>query len=395
MSQAARRTDIEVLRILVCALVVLLHALLIHAPQPFYHLKAPVISATAGLLAEALRVLVMPLFFIIAGWSAVVSLRRRDARTFLAERGRRILVPLITGMVLVCPLIKYIELRGGRDMRPAGFRLIAPLTDSFWTFLPEFFGRLASTTWSHLWFLAYLLVLSVLLLPLLLQCARMVPRQAVPPVWTALLPGFGLGMLLLLVDGYWPYYPNLYGDIGNLCYYGACLGLGAGLAAWPGSALRLQSAWPGLLLAAVAGFGAATWFGEGPAGRFCVGFTAWCGSATLLGFAATHRPAPAALLDRIGEATLPVYVLHHLPVLALGVLLMPTGLAWPVQVALVWSGGLAASAAAYLLLVRPWRAMRVLFGMTAAYPAGKPGAPRHDRPNIAKPDRAAARPAGR
>ena len=79
-------------------------------------------------------------------------------------RGRRILVPLATGMVLVCPLIKYIELRDGRDMRPAGFRLIVPLTDSFWTFLPRFFGRLASATWSHLWFLAYLLVLSVLLL---------------------------------------------------------------------------------------------------------------------------------------------------------------------------------------------------------------------------------------
>ena len=395
MSSAGRRTDIEVLRILVCALVVLLHALLIHAPQPFYHLKAPVISAAAGVLAEALRVLVMPLFFIIAGCSAVLSLRRRNARAFLAERGRRILVPLVTGMVLVCPLIKYIELRGGRDMRPAGFRLIAPLTDSFWTFLPKFFGRLASTTWSHLWFLAYLLVLSIVLLPLLTRCARMAPHPAVPPAWTVLLPGAGLGVLVLMVNGYWPYYPNLYGDLGNLCYYGACLGLGAGLAAWPGSALRLQSTWPGLLLAAAAGFVGVAWFGEGPAGRFCVGFTAWCASAALLGFAAGHRPGPSALLDRIGEATLPVYVLHHLPVLALGVLLVPTGLGWPVQVALVWTGGLAVSGAAYLLLVRPWRVMRVLFGMAAAYPAGKPGAPRHDRPNIAEPDRTVARPAGR
>jgi hypothetical protein len=287
--------------------------------------------------------------------------------------------------VLVCPLIKYIELRDGRDMRPAGFRLIVPLTDSFWTFLPRFFGRLASTTWSHLWFLAYLLVLSVLLLPVLLACARTAPVLRAPPAWTVVTPGIVLGVLVVLVGGYWPYYPNLYGDAGNLAYYGACLCLGAFMAAWPGFATLLERAWPALLAAALAGFAGVTSCGEIPAGRFCVGFTAWCCSAALLGFAASHRPQRSALLDALSEATLPVYVLHHVPVLMLGLLMLPTGLPWPLQVALIWGEGLASSAAIYLLAVRPWRATRVLFGMSAAYRGANPGGSRHAAAIIAEP----------
>jgi glucan biosynthesis protein C len=377
LTTPARRTDIEALRILVCAMVILLHALLIYGPQPFYHLKSSTPSALAGICAEALRVVAMPLFFIIAGWSAVESMRRRSLAAFLTERSRRVLLPLVSGMVLLCPFIKYIELRGGRDMRPAGFRLIAPFTESFWQFLPHFFGRLASTTWSHLWFLAYLFVLSVLLSPLLLAAARIRPALAVPPFWTLAAPAAALGALVVLVGGYWPYYPNLYGDIGNLGYYAACMGFGALLATWPGFAIRLARSWPILLLAALAGLIGVIGFGETPAGRFCVGATAWCCSAGLLGLAARHPPPDNALLRNFGEATLPVYVLHHLPVLLLGLLLLPMDLPWPAQVAVIWTGGLASSAALYLLLVRPWRIMRVLFGMAAAYPAEKTGGARH------------------
>jgi surface polysaccharide O-acyltransferase-like enzyme len=157
-------------------------------------------------------------------------------------------------MVLVCPFIKYIELRGGRDLRPAGFRLVAPITEGFLDFLPRFFGRVASATWSHLWFLAYLLVISALLLPLLRKAARTSVSNRRPQPWIVYLMGLGLALCVAALNGYWPYYPNLYRDWNNLAYYGTCFALGAWLAIWPGLEGVFRHQWPGLLLAAVLGF---------------------------------------------------------------------------------------------------------------------------------------------
>ena len=63
-------------------------------------------------------------------------------------------------------------------------RLATPLRLDFLTFLPHYFRRLDLLTWSHLWFLAYLFVISLLLLPLLAWLAAREPSAAVPhPAW--------------------------------------------------------------------------------------------------------------------------------------------------------------------------------------------------------------------
>ena len=355
-----RRSDIDALRVIACAGVVLLHATLIYGPEPLYHLKAGTDSRAAGLIAEALRITTMPLFFLLAGWSAVGALRRRDARAFLRERLRRLLVPLVAGTVLLCPFIKYIELRGGRDMRPAGFRLVPPLQDDFLVFLPKFFGRVAMTTWSHLWFLAYLLLISVLLLPLLLHLARRAPVEKLPGVTWVFLPGIGLALLVAAVDGYWPYYPSLYRDWGNVLYYGVCFALGAGLAAWPGWEVRLRQVWPVLLTVAALAFAAVAWLGETSAGRLAVGMTAWCAAMGAIGLVGGRRFGPWASV--LGPAAMPVYVLHHLVLLLLALVALRSGAPWWVQAPLIWLGTLAVSAGLWWFLVRPWGLTRLLFG---------------------------------
>src|SRR5262245_22509496 len=78
----SRRTDFDVLRILACSGVILLHVLLIFAEEPIYHLKSAQPSWIASILSEFLRITAMVVFFIIAGWAAVASLRRRRAGAF-------------------------------------------------------------------------------------------------------------------------------------------------------------------------------------------------------------------------------------------------------------------------------------------------------------------------
>jgi len=172
-----RRTDIDGLRIVVCGSVILLHSLLIFADEPRYHLKSDVTSQFASVAFRFVHIFSMPTFFVLAGWSAVASLRVREPIQFVRERVLRLIVPLVSGMVLFSSAIKYIELSNGRDLRLDGFRLITPLQQRFIEFYSHYpIGR----TWSHLWFLLYLFLITILLLPLLTQLARRAPRTDQP-----------------------------------------------------------------------------------------------------------------------------------------------------------------------------------------------------------------------
>src|SRR5437762_5740658 len=95
-----RRTDLDGLRILICGAIILGHALLIFAAEPRYHVKSADPSLVASVLYEFMRVTTMALFFVLAGWSAVASLRGRSPRRFARERVIRLLVPLLVGVVL-------------------------------------------------------------------------------------------------------------------------------------------------------------------------------------------------------------------------------------------------------------------------------------------------------
>ena len=179
---STRRTDLDLLRIIVCAGVILGHALLIYAAEPRYHLKAPTEWVPATVLYEAIRITSLPIFFCLAGWSAVGSLRRRDARRYVKDRLLRVLLPLFAGVLLLGPIIKWIELQQGRDLRLGGFRLVPPPEYSFVEFLGRYLTRVDTMTWSHLWFLAYLFVISLILLPALRWCkaGNAAPRRAHP-----------------------------------------------------------------------------------------------------------------------------------------------------------------------------------------------------------------------
>jgi len=67
--------------------------------------------------------------------------------------------------------------------------------------------------------------------------------------------------------------------------------------------------------------------GESALGRIGVGLCAWGSIGGAFGFAGRHPPTPGPLFRWLGEATMPVYVLHHIPVLMIGLWVLPLG--WP------------------------------------------------------------------
>ena len=265
---AARRTDLDLLRVAVCFSVILAHALLIFAAEPRYHVKSATPWLPASIGYEFMRIATLAIFFALAGWSAVASLRRRAWGRYVRDRLWRVLLPLVAGVVLLGPVIKWIELGQGRDLRINGFRLVDPPTIGFLEFLPRYLSRLQLVTWSHLWFLAYLFLISLVLLPLLLRLARRPPSAAVPGRVLAFVPAALLGLYLAASRGYWPFLPNLLQDWANLGYFALCFAAGAGFAAWPGYEARLRAEAPWLALLAGLGFGIVIAAGEFDARAF-------------------------------------------------------------------------------------------------------------------------------
>jgi glucan biosynthesis protein C len=60
---------------------------------------------------------------------------------------------------------------------------------------------------------------------------------------------------------------------------------------------------------------------------------------------------------------MPVYVVHHVPVLLLGLAMLPTDLPVWLEMMVIWIAAGAISLAVYHWLIRPWRLARWAMGM--------------------------------
>lgn len=101
----------------------------------------------------------MPLLFLISGSAVSIILKKRTAIQFINDRIIRILIPLITGMILVIPpQIYFIWKSKGYNQTFGQFYL--DLLELKW--FPQ--GNLH---WLHLWYLAFIFIFSISIIPLM------------------------------------------------------------------------------------------------------------------------------------------------------------------------------------------------------------------------------------
>jgi len=247
-----RRVDVDWLRVFATYLLFPFHAAMVFNPAPFYHVRNADVSFFFLILCGFIGLWHMPLFFLLAGWSAVASLSTRGTGDFLKERFFRLFVPLVTGCILLMPSIKYLERSGGLDANytglyvapalqesfrqviPSGLPAAAPFDESFLEFLPTFFTDLSRFTWAHLWFVAYLLTFTILYLPLFRRILR--SREwftgGVSPLWVYA-PILPLAIVQVTMRERWPGLQNLINDWANFAYYSLFLIAGFLLARFP------------------------------------------------------------------------------------------------------------------------------------------------------------------
>jgi glucan biosynthesis protein C len=381
-----RRVDIDWLRVFATYLLFVFHAGMVFSPAPFYHVRNADLSMAMLVVTGFIGLWHMPLFFVLAGWSIVGSLRARGDVGFVRERMRRLGVPLLVGCVFLMPPIKYLELASGLDLNhrglfvrsdlQAGFRQVipnglpemAPFHETFLEFLPTFYTQLDRFTWAHLWFVAYLLTFTLLYRP---SIRRIVAgRELVQPlargwIYAPIVP---LALVQLVLRPHWPGIQNLYDDWANVAYYSIFLLAGVALARhraldaavvaerWRALGIAL-AAMLVLLLAVVGVVSEPRLLLAGSA------VAAWCCVVAVLGFARRAPLPDGPVLAYLAESALPVYVLHQLAIVGIGwwVVQLPLGVA--AKFGLLAVASLVATLAVYHALVRPLAPLRFALGM--------------------------------
>jgi glucan biosynthesis protein C len=375
-----RRLDLDLTRAVVVACLV------------FFHAAYTLNSANPMLMRSAFlaKLFAMPLMFVVAGAGIWFSLRSRVARAFVTERLRRLLVPLVVGIVLVVPPQVYYSLRSnGEDPGP------------YWQFLGRFFGSGLFES-AHLWFLWYLLLYSVALLPLFLWLRLESGRPTLDRM--ALLstrPGglFLLGAPVAVVEA-------AFGSAGaggwNVLAYVSFLVLGFLISAEPRIRDAVLAAWWQAVLVGIAALAAlfviVHWDIGGADQQLGTGYTFWAIVWRLLkgiagwawtlavfglgnylaGLASRRLRTPAADDGRPGtarlgwvdraaryanQAVLPFYVLHQTPIVIIGFYVVQCDLNLFAKYLIISLSSLAVTLLIYDLAIRRANVTRVMFGM--------------------------------
>jgi surface polysaccharide O-acyltransferase-like enzyme len=105
----------------------------------------------------------MPLLFVIAGISTSYAFERRNAKEYIQERISKLLLPLTAGILLLVPLQTFYAERFHNGYK--GTYLAQYL--QFFTRDTDLTGYTGGFTPAHLWFILYLLIISLLALPII------------------------------------------------------------------------------------------------------------------------------------------------------------------------------------------------------------------------------------
>lgn len=314
----------------------------------------------------------MQLLFVLAGASAYFSLKRRSGGQFAGERVTRLFVPLVFGMLVLMPPQTWV-----------GGQFNSGYTGSFFTYItsgaflvpnfgPEgdYYGGLGI---GHFWFILFLLVYSLVALPLFAwgraggrggAAIQRFSRFLAKP-WGWLFAG-----VVIWLSGA---VPELAGK--NLVYYLVFFILGFAIVADDAFSNSAKRWW---WFALVVGFaGCLFWDQTGAlrdslpdpsfarAGMDMTGaLGTWLAIVGLLGVGRRYLDKPAKSLPYLAEASYPLYILHQTVIVVAAFYLLPLISSGVAQWLAILVAAVAGSFALYEI-VRRVGVFRFLFGMRA------------------------------
>ncbi|NEO52609.1 MAG: acyltransferase family protein [Okeania sp. SIO3B5] len=383
-----RRYDLDWLRVLVILNLVPFHAawMMLYVEGFSQFNKNTILAKILSLYVEQIAPLHMPLLFLISGYCAAVSLQKRSIRDYVKERLQRLLVPFLSFMLVLAPIQAYFlpTYQGYRS-----------LTDYWLNFCPYFFATIhnGSTSvgpkWGHLWFIAYLLVINGITLPLFAFLKN--PRfqqhfRGVTELFSSrfgiFLPMLVFGGILATLGAVWPFWKglNLYKDWAYFSYnlWAFVLGYMMHSDERIGDAVY-QRPWLWTILAAFSiamRVGVLMFFPNAYEANaygyeqyllfsaLC-GVHTWSSIAAILAFAHRFLTESNEFLTYMSQAGFPYYILHLLFMSILGRYITQIGLGGIAEFTTTIVLTFAITIFTYELLIRLWFIPNLLLGIKA------------------------------
>jgi surface polysaccharide O-acyltransferase-like enzyme len=367
---------------------------LFHASKPFTEggdwriMNAQTSLVASAIFGALLAPWGMPFFFLLAGAGTWFALQHRSARQYASERFRRLLIPFVIGSLLLTPVQSYLEWKFATQADAFAGSYLDFILDRWDGWNPLIFGWMGY----HLWFLGFLLTISLLALPLLRwlkgtsgqgvisRLAQLCERRGGILLFALPLLVIQLSLRPLFPEAYnWQdfFYYLLFFLLGYLFYADERF-LRAVRRDW----------WLALIVGIVTLLGILTTLALGEADTLmdtpsapgfylfwvCAVIDAWCWSLFMLSVGMRYLDFSNKWLQHGQAAIVPFYVFHQPIILAIAFYAVrwETGIL-PKMLA-VTLGAFVVTSAIYVLLVRRVAPLRAAFGMKVAVqpPAAPP-----------------------
>lgn len=158
-----RRYDIDWIRVIVFDILIVYHVCMFFVHWE-WHIKNNEIVGWIEIPMKFVNQWRIPILFVVSGMGTRFAMAQRNGKEYIKERFFRLMIPLIAGILIVIPPQVYIE------------RIIeGQQYASYFSFYPKFFEGIypvGNLSWHHLWFLPYLLTMSLLAIPLFLHLRK-------------------------------------------------------------------------------------------------------------------------------------------------------------------------------------------------------------------------------
>ncbi len=378
--KTTRRHDIDALRVLLFCSLILYHACMLYVAEWPWHLKSSYQSEWLQVPMLLINRWRMPLLFLISGIAVSFLERNLAGWSLVGNRTRRILVPLVFGMLVIVPIQPYVE----GVMRHAVEPGFGPFLVDYFTFRPwpkdAFAGAHPGITWNHLWYLAYLWLYSLMVIaamPLLRSRVGTFVRERVAGLrggWLLLVPALPKAIALMTLGDAFPMTNALTDDWYQHALFFSYFLFGWWIASDTGLWIEIRSLRKRAL--GLATFNAIAYVliiqvlltDDSPpwmlfATRALSGLNTWLCILTVLGWSATLLDRPFRWLPYATEAVLPWYVLHQSLIVAVAYVLVPMKIGAALEPVVVIASTALACVVLHEFVIRRSGAMRFLFGL--------------------------------
>lgn len=260
----------------------------------------------------------MPILFVIAGMCAKYSLEKRTVKEFVNERVKKLLIPFISGLILLVPFQtlfarKYFDGYDGTVVENIIY---------FFTHFTDLTGYDGGFTPGQLWFILFLFVISLVCLFII----KLIPYNKIQD-WNCKINIYIIIAMFILVWG--GYYIGNFGGFSlgkNIALYL----LGYYVLSNKDVLTKLEKYWILLMSLFLASlftlvflYYRYSYYGDG-----LVNFVAWVGICSLIAFSMKFLNKGSKILTYFHKASFPIYILHQTILVIVGyyVLLYVEGL---------------------------------------------------------------------